>query len=289
MRVQPAALLGTSRLCELFNEGFSDYLVTMQLSEVAFRDHVGANDIDLDCSRVVIDDRPAAFALVARRGGAGWVGGMGTAPAYRRRGLGERALLAGVAAAAERGCRELWLEVIDENRAAIALYDKLGFEVVRDLIVWSLPAQGDSVPASRPVEPEQAQAWIAAHRVSREPWQRADETLDRVRARGTRFRGLMVERDDKVAGAVVYREDADLITTFQVAAIDDDVAADVLLAAAGGARPLRLANAPDGEAPSRALERLGAVATARQHEMRLGLGSSGLSPGGRPGAPRSSG
>ena len=271
MRIQPAALLGTAPLCELFNEGFSDYLVTMQLSEAAFRDHVAANDIDLECSRVVIDDRPAGFALIARRRAAGWVGGMGTAPAYRRRGLGERALVAGLEAARERGCRELWLEVIDANRAAIALYDKLGFAVVRELVVWSLPVQGDQLPASRPVEPEQAQAWIAAHRASREPWQRADESLDRVRARGTRFRGLMVEREGKVAGAVVFREDPDLVTTFQIAATDDGAAADALLAAAGGVRPLRLANAPDGEAPSRALERLGASTVARQHEMRLTL------------------
>lgn len=271
VRVQPAALLGSSRLCELFNEGFSDYLLTLQLSEAAFRDHVDTNDIDLDCSRIVIDDRPAAFALIARRGRSGWVGGMGTAPDYRRRGLGERALVAGIEAARDRGCRELWLEVIDENRAAIALYDKLGFEVVRDVIVWSLPAQGDPVPASRPVEPEQAHAWIAAHRASREPWQRADQSLDRVRGRGTRFRGLMVERDGRVAGAVVYREDADLVTTFQVAATDEDAAAETLLAAAEGTRALRLSNAPDGEASSRALERLGASAVARQHEMRLAL------------------
>jgi GNAT superfamily N-acetyltransferase len=271
MRVQPAVLLGTSGLCELFNEGFSDYLVTLQLSETAFRDHVDTNDIDLECSRIVIEDRPAAFALIARRGGTGWVGGMGTAPDYRRRGLGERALVAGLEAARERGCRELWLEVIDRNGAAIALYDKLGFEVVRDVIVWSLPAQGHPVPASRPVESEQAQAWIAAHRGSREPWQRADQSLDRVRARGTRFHGLMTERDGKVAGAVVFREDADLVTTFQVAAIDDDAAAGALLAAAGGERALRLSNTPDGEAPSRALERLGASAAARQHEMRLAL------------------
>ena len=80
VRVQPASTLDRSQLRELFNEGFSDYLVPMQLDEVAFRDHVDGNDIDLECSQVVIDDRPAAFALIARRGAAGWVGGMGTAP-----------------------------------------------------------------------------------------------------------------------------------------------------------------------------------------------------------------
>ena len=64
----------------------------------------------------------------------------------------------------------------------------------------------------------------------------------------------MVEREGKVAGAVVFREDADLVTTFQVAATDDGAAADALLAAAGGVRPLRLCERP---------RRRGAVARPR--------------------------
>ena len=271
MRVEPASTLDPSLLRELFNEGFSDYLLPMQLDDVAFRVHVDGNDIDLDCSQVAVEDRPAALALIARRGSAAWVGGMGTAPPYRRRGLGERALVVGLEAAAQRGCREAWLEVIDANRPAVALYEKLGFEVVRDVVVWSLAAQRDGLRASRPVDPEPAQAWIAAHREGREPWQRADESLDRLRARGTQLRGLMVDRDGEVAGAVVFRDDSDPVVTFQVAALDESAAGDALLAAAGEGRRLRLSNAPVGEPPSRALERLGARPVARQHEMRLAL------------------
>ena len=271
MRLEPASTLDLSLLRELFNQGFSDYLLPMQLDDVAFRDHVDGNDIDLDCSQVAIADRPAALALIARRGPVAWVGGMGTAPRYRRRGLGERALVAGLEAAAQRGCREAWLEVIDANRPAVALYKKLGFEVVRDVVVWSLPARRDGLRASRPVDPEPAQAWIAAHREDREPWQRTDESLDRIRARGAQLRALMVDRDGEVAGAIVFRDDSDRVVTFQVAAVDESAAADALLAAAGDGRGLRLSNAPAGEAPSRALERLGASPVVRQHEMRLAL------------------
>ena len=39
-----------------------------------------------------------------------------------------------------RGVAHVWLEVIVENRPAIALYERLGYELVRDLEVWSLPA-----------------------------------------------------------------------------------------------------------------------------------------------------
>lgn len=271
MRLASASTLEFTRLSELFNEGFSDYLLPLELSEAAFREHVDANDIDLDCSRVAIEERPVALALIARRGKAAWVGGMGTAPGHRRRGLGEKALVSALEAAARRGCREAWLEVLEANHGALALYDKLGFEVARDVIGWFLPVTPDRVPVARPVDPDQARAWIGAHRPSREPWQRADASVDRLVARGTRLRGLMVDRGGQVAGAVVFREDADAVTTFQIAAVDDAAAADALLAATGGGHGLRLSNAPAGEPASRALERLGARAVARQHEMRLDL------------------
>jgi hypothetical protein len=88
-------------------------------------------------------------------------------------------------------------------------------------------------------------------------------------ARGAPIRGLTVTRDHKVAAAVVFRDGADLVTTLQIAGVDEAAAADALLAAAGPERALRLSNAPVGEAPGRALARLGGRPVVRQHEMRL--------------------
>ncbi len=261
-----ARKLDSSQLRELFNQGFSDYLLPLQLGEAAFREHLDGNDIDLDCSQVVVDETPAAFALIGRRGTEAWLGGMGTAPHHRRRGLGEKALAAGVDAAGERGCRAVWLEVLVDNHAAIKLYDKLGFEVMRDVIVWSLPAAGDPSPNARPVNPDEAHDWIVAHRQSREPRQRSEESLAKIRARGPGLRGLVVERGGEVTGAVVFREDAERVTALQIAAADDASAADALVTAAGD-WDLRLSNAPVDEPASRALERLGGQPIARQHEM----------------------
>jgi ribosomal protein S18 acetylase RimI-like enzyme len=45
------------------------------------------------------------------------------------------------AAAAEaraRGVRQLWLEVLVQNRPAIGLYEQLGYMRVRELEVWAL-------------------------------------------------------------------------------------------------------------------------------------------------------
>jgi GNAT superfamily N-acetyltransferase len=269
-----ATSLDLATLTQLFNAGYSDYVVPLRLDDRAFRDHLSFNDIDLDCSRVALADGdrcPAAFALIGRRDKAAWVGGMGTAPGHRRRGYGERTLVAAIDAARSRGSRAIWLEVIDSNAPARALYEKLGFYVVREVTMWSLvgdTARGSA--AAHTVDPELAHAWIMGNRASREPWQRADESLVRMRASGIEAHGLVVAPGSEMRAAVVFRQEPEVVTVLQIAAIDERSAGDALVAAAAG-HTLRLINAPVGEPADRALERLGARAVVRQHEMRLDL------------------
>jgi ribosomal protein S18 acetylase RimI-like enzyme len=255
-------LLDRPALTALFNDAFSDYLVPIRLDDDAFAAHVELNDIDLSASPVAFDgDRPVGFALVAIRGDEAWIGGMGTLPSERRRGLGEAVLVAGVDAARERGCRRAWLEVIDRNEPAVRLYERLGFERERDVIVWSLDGHDDAAPARTP-SVKDAHAWIAAHRPSREPWQRADASLARMRERRP-LRALAVERDGEVAAALIHD---DTPSVLQIAALDEGAAADLLRG-----RGTRMSNAPAGEPASRAFEQLGARMVARQHEMRIAL------------------
>jgi GNAT superfamily N-acetyltransferase len=271
MADHPARSLDLPTLAELFNACFSGYAVPMQMDERALREHIEANGIDLDCSRVVVEERPLAFALIARRGQAAWVGGMGTVASHRRRGLGTSALVAGIEAARDRGCNAVWLEVIHGNRAAAKLYEKLGFVVQRELIVWTLPATGTDPPPARPVGVDSAHGWIVANRRSREPWQRADESLAQMRDQGAGLRGLVVERDGGISAALVLRVDQDQVRVLQIAAREELSAAGAVLAAAGGQRDLRLANAPVNDVSSRALRSLGAEAVVTQHEMLLRL------------------
>ena len=153
-----ATALELPALAELFNACFSDYAVPMHMDERVLREHVENNGIDLECSRVVVvKKRPAAFALIARRGAARWVGGMGTVDSHRRSGLGTSALVGGIEAARERGCNAVWLEVIDSNRAAARLRDSVKLE--RTCLPmfrrrWRMSPVGCSVPfASSPSRP----------------------------------------------------------------------------------------------------------------------------------------
>ena len=269
MKVVWAAELGTARLLELFNAGFSDYLVPLKLDEAALRTHLRENDIALDRSPVALTHAPVAFALLGVRGGDGWIGGMATVPAQRRNGLARQMLDAAIESAAEAGCTTVWLEVVDRNAAAVALYRGRGFAQVRDLVVWSLPAVAAGDDGAREVGEREAHTWIAAHRDGREPWQRADGTLERLREAGAALRGLVVERSGGVVGAVVYR-DATTVSVLQLAAADDEAAAALLSVAANG-RDLHVTNAPADGRVSRVLAERGASAIAGQHEMRLDL------------------
>jgi ribosomal protein S18 acetylase RimI-like enzyme len=59
----------------------------------------------------------------------GGVLGIALLPAFRRQGLGERLMLTALAAAKAFGFRRVELTVRHENANAIALYEKVGFEV----------------------------------------------------------------------------------------------------------------------------------------------------------------
>jgi len=54
--------------------------------------------------------------------------GMGLLPGYRGKGLGRALLLATLQSARELGLGRIELEVLESNRAAIALYERHGFE-----------------------------------------------------------------------------------------------------------------------------------------------------------------
>jgi ribosomal protein S18 acetylase RimI-like enzyme len=254
---------------ELFNEGFSGYLVPMHLDEAAFETHLDDNDIDLSSSPVLVDERPVAFGLVGRRGTEAWIGGMGTVPAARRRGYAQQVLEAAIALARDRGCEAVGLEVIDGNRPALALYEKLGFEVTRDLLVWTRSPPVEHEPGAE-LDLERARSWIAENRPSAEPWQRSDRIVDKLAQREPGLHAVGLEQGGALVGAAIYALAGDAANVMQVAARDETVAATVLRSAAGS-RALRLANVPADEAPSRAMAELGGELVVRQHEMRLGL------------------
>jgi GNAT superfamily N-acetyltransferase len=268
----PADSIELEALTELFNAGYSDYFVPLRLDPTGLEFTVEVTDIDLGASRIAVDDgEPAAFAFLAVRGDEGWIGGMGTVPARRRRGLGRAALEGVLAEARSRGAVSVRLEVIEQNVPARRLYEKLGFTYVRDLGVWILDGAPPQVTRAQPASFDDARAWIQANRAAPEPWQRADETVANMRSKGLTFEGLTVDRDGETVGALLYQPGQGLPGVGQLAARDDHAAAHLLVALAAAGDGLRIVNLPSDDPAEKALGLLQARRQIVQHEMRLTL------------------
>jgi len=74
------------------------------------------------------ENTPNGFILLRSAAGEGEILIIGTDPAARRQGLATHLLTAGEIEAKERGSEKLFLEVADDNRAAIAFYRRNGFK-----------------------------------------------------------------------------------------------------------------------------------------------------------------
>jgi ribosomal-protein-alanine N-acetyltransferase len=74
--------------------------------------------------------RPVGYALSRAAAGEAEVLSIGVLDAARRRGVGRALMTAVAAAAVRRGAASLFLEVAEDNAAALALYESLGFRHV---------------------------------------------------------------------------------------------------------------------------------------------------------------
>ncbi|HBU6428562.1 TPA: GNAT family N-acetyltransferase [Klebsiella oxytoca] len=143
-----ATQFSVAQLTTILSDCFEDYLVPITLSVEVFIQRFSAEGLSLLDSCVWLDgDVPAAMAVVARRGDEARLAAFAMRPAYRGKGVGRRLMGALLDALREQGVRRMWLEVIRDNHAAVALYHSLGFEVRHGLCGY-LSAQTASEESS---------------------------------------------------------------------------------------------------------------------------------------------
>jgi ribosomal protein S18 acetylase RimI-like enzyme len=266
IELRPAAERNAGELAELFTAGYAGYQFPIHLDEAAFTTMAAASDLDLELSRVAFrGDAPVGIVALAVRGDEAWIGGLGVVPEERRRGIGRVLMEAVLEGAAGAGVREVSLEVVEPNHAAIALYDRLGFRTTRLLEVWTLDGEpGGSEAAVADVGA--AHAWIRANRRHREPWQRSDASVANMKGRSD----ALTLGDE---GAVLYRSAGEALTVLQLAARTPEAAAALLNALRGRGATVRFVNVPEGDVASTALRELGGRLEVRQLEMAWSTGA----------------
>jgi ribosomal protein S18 acetylase RimI-like enzyme len=239
------------------------------MNEASLGMMVHALDLDLDASRVaVVDGDAAGLVLLGVRGTEGWISGMGVRPTNRRQGVGSALMDSVLAEALDRDLATIRLEVIDGNEPALRLYENLGFERVRDVEVWALDGE-ESEASLREGPIDAALTRIRALRTEREPWQRDDATVERLRDLDPPPRAFL---DD--GGAAVFRVSAAGVSLLQLAAESDVAATSLVRAVRGEGTPLRALNLTEGHPAARAIAALGGRVEVRQHELALCLTAS---------------
>lgn len=253
LELRSARSLSVGERAALFTAAYEGYLVPMHIDESSLAWMQEKFDFDVDASRIAYRDaEPVGLANLAVRGRDAWIGGIGVVPAARRSGVGEALMCALHEEARRRGVERVWLEVIVENSGARTLYEKLGYEPVQDVEVWTLPA-ADGGHAAREVPPGEAKARLPERH---EPWQRADGTLSHY----DDLRGLVTED-----GAMLFcvRSSAQL----QQYAGEPEP----LLRALRTFGDVYVLNLPADDPASAVLHELGGSVVLRQHEMLLQL------------------
>ncbi len=125
-----ATQFSVAQLTAILCDCFEDYLVPVTLSVEVFVQRFSAEGLSLLDSCIWLEgDTPAAMAVVARRGDEARLAAFALRPAYRGQGVGRQLMTSLLAALRGQGVRRMWLEVIRDNQAAVALYRSLGFEV----------------------------------------------------------------------------------------------------------------------------------------------------------------
>ena len=251
--LRPGSSLPLAERAELFTAGYEGYVMPFNVDEAALGWMQENFDFDLDASRIAYrDGEPVGLANLAVRGRDAWIGGVGVVSSARRTGVGEALMRAVHDEARARGVERVWLEVIDSNGGARALYEKLGYEPVQDVEVWTLPgAQDDHAGSEVPAAEAKAQLPLR-----HEPWQRADGTL----AHYEDVQGLVTE-----SGAMLFC----VRSTAQLQQYAGEP--DPLLRALRTFGDVYVLNLPVKDPASAVMRELGGSVVVRQHEMLLEL------------------
>jgi len=253
IELRPSSSLSLSERAQLFTAAYEGYLMPFQIEERALEWMQEKFDFDLDASRIAYrDGEPVGLANLAVRERDAWIGGVGVVASARRGGVGEALMGAVHEEARARGVERVWLEVIVENTGALALYEKLGYEHVQDVEVWTLPGS-EGAHEGREVPPGEAKAQLAGRH---EPWQRADGTL----ANYDDVRGLVTD-----SGAMLFC----VRSSVQLQQYAGE--AEPLIRALRTFGDVYILNLPADDPAAQVLRELGGSVTVRQHEMLLDL------------------
>lgn len=200
MTVIPVSALECSitELCRILADSFNESLTPFALPPEMFASRFISEGLSLEDSFVwLVNDNPAAIAIVTRRMDKARLAAFGVLPEYRSQGLAKQMLTPLFTSLKEKKLSSVRLEVMRENTRAIALYHALGFQVRRHLCKY----RGD--PQSRPEIPSGDMESKTANDFLRTVWSAPDDDLPGWPAPATLVYSCDILRDNEHAWCAV--------------------------------------------------------------------------------------
>ncbi|WP_079479132.1 GNAT family N-acetyltransferase [Halobacillus salinus] len=211
------------------NEGFQDYSVDIQMTTETFIETMASKKLSPEYSLVAFDgEKPVGIVLnsiyMVDGKKTSYNGGTAVHPDYRGKGVGRQLVQKSVDLFEEKEVEVSVLEAISDNDGAISLYESYGYKVDDNLATLRMmfPAGGE---ASYTVELISLNEWRKLG-VTEEPvpWQNKISFVDN--------REIYAIKDAaKTRGYLVLSQQPNqILTVFQLQAVDDEVTYEQLLA-----------------------------------------------------------
>lgn len=129
------------QLADIYNQARVDYIVPMPMNAKRMAEYVRDYDVDLNVSAVALNSEALELGvcMLGVRGERTWITRLGVIPERRGKRIGQFLTEQMLENSRALRARRVQLEVIKGNTPAINLFQKLGFEPVRELMVVRRP------------------------------------------------------------------------------------------------------------------------------------------------------
>ena len=183
--LKPARAFTFRQLTDIYNQTRIDYIVPMPMNEAKLREYVHNYDVDLTQSLVAMSEgQPLGVAMLGVRSDVAWITRLGVTPHGRQKGIGRGLMTGLIENAGKLGSKKVVLEVIQDNVPAQRLFESLGFQVLRELLVVRRAPSPTNMTARNTLHIEtagfQEATSLLKTRTDAASWVTATESLNKV-------------------------------------------------------------------------------------------------------------
>jgi GNAT superfamily N-acetyltransferase len=267
----PASNYSLVELANIFTRSFAEYFYPGTTTPEVLSRRVREEQIDLRASQVLlVNDAPAGIALIARRGERAWCAGFGVMLEQRGRGYAYALAEAMLQAARDAGATHFSLEVLTRNDRARHVYERVGLQITRRLLILTWRPGENDTPAAPELSAAEPSDLVLGHFAALHPvraaWQREPATLLSL----ADARGVLLRDGHRMAYAIVGGN-SDNCRIYDLGAADAATAGKLINALQAQARSIASINEPHESPITGAFLRAGFMVADEQHAMEMEL------------------